>query len=65
MKKNVGKLDSILRLIAALLLIAAAVDLKIWWFSLIGVILLLTALIRFCPLYTIFGINTTGKDKKK
>lgn len=65
MKKNVGKIDSILRLIAALLLVAAAVDLKIWWFGLIGIILLATALIGFCPLYIIFRINTAGKDKKR
>jgi hypothetical protein len=45
--------------------VAAAVDLKIWWFGLIGIILLATALIGFCPLYIIFRINTAGKDKKR
>jgi len=30
------------------------------WLGLIGIVPLLTAIVRFCPLYTILGIRTGG-----
>jgi len=34
------------------------------WFGLIGVVMLLTGLVNFCPLYTLLGFNTSpAKDK--
>ena len=64
---NVGALDRFLRLILSVFLIAAPYFIvsDLWQDNLfrfglpiIGAILILTALIRFCPLYRIFGIRT-------
>lgn len=60
MKPNVGGIDRILRLVAGLALIAwALMGGPVWaW---VGVVLALTATIRFCPLYPILGMNTCEK----
>lgn len=60
MKTNIGKVDSIIRIIIGVCLFALLFILEgnIKFIGLIGVIPLLTAFIKFCPLYTLFGINT-------
>ncbi len=56
--KNVGSVDKILRIIVGLALIAIVfVGPQTPW-GWIGVIPLLTALIGFCPLYKVIGVNT-------
>lgn len=59
MKANVGAIDRILRATAGLGLIGwAALGGPVWaW---IGVVPLLTAAVGFCPVYTLFGINSCG-----
>lgn len=57
MGKNVGGIDRILRIIVGLALIASALFADFVW-GWIGVVPLLTALIGFCPAYTLFGIKT-------
>ncbi len=58
MPKNVGTVDRILRIIVGLVLIALVfVGPKTPW-GWIGVIPLVTALIGWCPAYSIFGIRT-------
>ena len=68
MKKNMGNIDKIIRVLVAMVI-------AILFFTNIiagtlGIILLivagvfvLTSLISFCPLYTLVGINTCPKDK--
>lgn len=67
MQANVGSIDRIARTIAGLVLIAAAFiptlplaasPLSQWGAVIVGVVLIVTALVRFCPLYTIFGLST-------
>jgi len=63
MNQNVGTTDRILRiaaaLISALLFLTKTVTGTLGWIVLgAGVILLATALFRFCPLYTLLGIKT-------
>ena len=64
---NVGSTDRILRIIIGLLLIAAPyfTGFALWgnpaarWFiPLVGVVLVLTAFLRFCPIYTLVGAST-------
>jgi hypothetical protein len=58
MKSNVGTVDRVLRILLGLGLIAWAVFLQgpIWaW---IGVVPLATGLFRWCPAYSLIGINT-------
>lgn len=66
MKKNMGNIDRIIRVLIALLVIVLYFSniitgtLGIVLLALAG-IFVLTSLISFCPLYTIFGINTCKK----
>lgn len=59
---NVGGLDRILRIIVGIALIAFAVTgvpaTGYNWLGWIGVVPLLTAVLGFCPAYTILGINS-------
>ena len=62
MQKNVGSTDRILRIALGIALLSWVVvnqsDTR--WFGLIGLVLLATALMNFCPLYTLLGFNTSG-----
>ncbi|MBB6480658.1 YgaP family membrane protein [Spirochaeta isovalerica] len=65
--KNMGKTDRLIRFVAGIILIAAAVYLQIssgrlWWLGIPGGIFLGTSLLSFCPLYLPFKINTGKKD---
>ena len=68
MKKNVGATDKWIRIVAGIVLLALIFVIKSdWrWLGLIGVILLGTAFLNFCPIYKLFGISsikTSTKDK--
>ena len=63
MKLNVGGIDRILRIVVGLALIvwAAALGGPVWaW---IGVVPLATGVFKFCPVYTVLGMNTCPMDK--
>ena len=64
MKKNIGKTDKIIRIILGLVILSQSVfGLHSLW-GLIGLVLIITAVIDFCPAYTLLGINTRNiKDK--
>ncbi|WP_182406952.1 DUF2892 domain-containing protein [Psychrobacter sp. GP33] len=57
MKINVGSTERTLRIIAGIIIIGIGVYYQSWW-GVIGVVPLLTGLFRFCPLYSILGMNT-------
>jgi len=57
MKKNVGTVDRIIRVIIGVVIIALGFRYHSWW-GLIGLIPLITGLLGTCWLYTPFGINT-------
>ena len=65
-KKNVGGADRILRIIAGVALIAAYFVFPSLSYGfvlpIIGVVLLGTAMISSCLLYTILGLRTAPKD---
>lgn len=63
MRPNMGSLDRIIRAIAGLALLAFALGLVFpgtgWnWLGWIGVVLIITALVRICPAYTLIGVRT-------
>ena len=60
MKANVGGIDRLLRVVIGLALLAFLVlgEGSARWLGAIGAIPLLTALVGFCPLYSLFGIRT-------
>lgn len=57
MKKNVGNVDMIIRLVLG-------VAIGVWgliaqnWLGLIGLVPIITGLTGFCPAFTLLGINT-------
>ncbi|MCE5250030.1 DUF2892 domain-containing protein [bacterium] len=57
MKRNVGTIDKVLRIIVGIVIIAVGFYFKSWW-GVIGIIPIATGLIGYCMLYTIFGIST-------
>jgi hypothetical protein len=62
MSANIGTIDQYTRIVLGLALIAFALQdglsIQGWhWTGLIGVVLLLTAFFRYCPLYSILGIS--------
>lgn len=60
MKPNVGTVDRVIRIIIGIVLLSLLVFLDggLRYIGLIGLIPIFTALFKFCPLYTMFGINT-------
>lgn len=57
-KTNVGNLDLILRVVLCVVLIAVVfVGPKTPW-GWIGVVPLVTGLLRTCPIYSLIGVNT-------
>ncbi|UJF24109.1 DUF2892 domain-containing protein [Suttonella sp. R2A3] len=58
MKKNVGQIDRIIRIVIGALLIILALAGVIGWWGYLGVIPLATGLTSFCALYSLLGINT-------
>jgi hypothetical protein len=63
MKANVGGIDRILRIVLGLAIIGAGVYFKSYW-GLVGLVPLLTATLRFCPVYPLIGLNTCPLDRK-
>jgi len=61
MKCNVGKTDRAIRFIVGIAIIVAGVAYQSW-FGIIGVIVLGTALFRFCLVYVPFKIDTSKND---
>jgi hypothetical protein len=66
---NVGSVDRILRALLGIVLLLlpfipataaalAGLGAWIWVLPLVGAVLLLTAIFRFCPAYRLFGIRT-------
>jgi len=57
MKCNVGGVDRAARLVAGIVILSIGQYTDSWW-GLVGVIPVLTALFRFCPVYVPFGFST-------
>jgi hypothetical protein len=69
MKKNMGTIDRVIRILVAVVIIAlyfmgeisgtAALILMIF-----AAVFILTSFMSFCPLYLPFGLSTAGKKKE-
>ncbi|MDT9000171.1 DUF2892 domain-containing protein [Paucibacter sp. APW11] len=57
-KLNVGSTDRVLRIVAGLALIALAATGTVGPWGYIGIVPLLTGILRTCPAYSILGVNT-------
>ncbi len=63
MKKNVGKIDKVIRVVVGVGMIAYAAMTGTTW-AYLGVIPLVTAAMGFCPLYLPFGIKTCKTENQ-
>ena len=64
MKFNVGSTDRVLCIIAGLVLIGLAATGTVGVWGYIGIVPLLTGIFKFCPAYTLLGLNTCPMEKK-
>jgi hypothetical protein len=63
MAVNVGIIDRVIRIIIGLLLIAYAIPFGFpstgWnWVGWIGIVPIITAVVGYCPAYTVFGLSS-------
>jgi hypothetical protein len=65
MKINVGGMDRVLRIVVGIVLIALSLTHVIGWWGWIGIVPLATGLFRFCPAYTLFGMNTCPMQQEE
>ncbi len=65
MKTNVGGIDKVVRIVAGIALLSLFFLLEggMKYLGLIGIVPIATALIGWCPLYTVLGINTCPLKK--
>jgi hypothetical protein len=57
MQCNVGKIDRAVRIAAGLIVLSLGLYAQSW-LGLIGLVPLMTGIIRWCPVYVPFGIKT-------
>jgi Na+/serine symporter len=65
MKANVGGIDRILRIVVGLVLVALAATGTVGLWGYIGIVPILTGTFRFCPAYSLLGMNTCPMEKTK
>jgi hypothetical protein len=63
MKLNVGGLDRVLRIVLGLVLIGLAATHTVGAWGWLGVVLVATGAVGFCPLYPLIGLNTCPMKK--
>lgn len=64
MKKNVGSVDRLLRLIVGAAIIVWGVYAENWW-GLVGLVPLMTGLLNWCPTYLPFKLSTIKSGDNK
>ena len=65
--QNVGTLDRVLRIVVGAALILGFFlnpEGTFAWLYLFGVVVLVTGMFGSCALYSMFGINTCGKERR-
>ena len=64
MKTNEGVADRVIRMAAGYLILSAffIIDGNARWFTLLGIVPLLTGLFGYCPLYTVLGVRTCAAE---
>jgi len=67
MELNIGRVDRFVRIClgAFLFCLAFVLPSNLKFISLFGLIPILTAFVRWCPLYTLFGIRTCSMSNTK
>jgi Protein of unknown function (DUF2892) len=63
MKSNVGEKDKVIRIILSVIIAGIGIYYHSWW-GIIAIVPLITAFMSFCPLYSLFGMNTCSNKTK-
>jgi len=63
MKENIGDVDKFVRVISGIAALGAGFYFQSWWGGAIGMILLGSAAIGWCPPYAILGFSTCSAEK--
>lgn len=63
MKRNVGNVDRVIRIVIGLAILLAGFYFGSWWGA-VGLVPLLTAAIGWCPLYLPLGLSTCSVEKR-
>lgn len=64
MKTNVGNVDRILRIVIGVVLVTLAATGIISPWGWLGIVLVITGLIKFCPAFALLGVNSCPAEKK-
>jgi hypothetical protein len=64
MKPNIGRYDRSIRLLLTIIIAMIGLYNKSWW-ALLAIVPLLTAVLSFCPLYALLGVNTCNTDSSR
>jgi hypothetical protein len=63
MKSNVGETDKVIRIILSVIIAGIGIYYHSWW-GIIAIVPLITAFMSFCPVYSLFGMNTCSNKTK-
>jgi hypothetical protein len=63
MKCSVGRIDRVIRISVGLVLIGLAASSVIGAWGWIGIVPLASGVFKFCPMYSLLGINTCGTSR--
>lgn len=61
MKCNIGKTDRMIRILLGIVIVILGFSFQSWW-GLVGLVPLLTAAFRWCPLYVPLNVSTDETD---
>ena len=64
MTPNLGTIDRVLRIAVGLLLIGLAATGTIGAWGYLGIVPLVTGVLRFCPAYRLVGIDTCARARR-
>lgn len=64
MKCNVGKTEQTVRIILGALIALVGIYYKSWWGA-IGLIPIITGIIKYCPISDFLGISTCDKQRRE
>jgi hypothetical protein len=59
---NIGKIDRLIRTAVAFVIVFASIYIGGLW-AILGIVIILTALIGWCPIYALFRLSTTKEQE--
>ena len=61
MQCNIGETDKVIRIVFGIVIMGVGFYSNSWW-GVVGIVPIVTALVSWCPVYTMFGMSTCKKD---